>query len=120
MGGRNMGGCYLYKKQYMNEVEFSLIAGMAIGLVVGLFVGWGAGKNRTRRLLSFLSNKMEQLRMDSKLKVNRRDIANYYGDTQRADELTKELAAESCIFYDIQRAISNWCAANNEKDPFTL
>jgi len=91
-----------------------------IGIYLGYALGWGAGKMRTKDLLAFLTNKMEQLRADSKIKVIHRDIAKSYSDNERADELTKEMAGEATVFYEVQYSISAWCRDNNEKDPFCL
>jgi hypothetical protein len=88
--------------------------------MLGFMLGWGAGKMRLRDLLSSMAKLMEQLRADSKVKVMRRDIAKHYADNERADELTKELAGESVIFYEVRGAIRDWCQNNNEKDPFAL
>jgi len=97
-----------------------VVAGMIfiMGIMFGFFLGWCAGKERTRSLLSYLTNKMEQLRADSKIKVIRRDIAKQYADTERADELTKEMTGEATIFYEVQNSIRDWCRSNNEKNPF--
>lgn len=91
-----------------------------LGILIGYALGRGAGKERTRSLLSYMGNKMEQLRADSKIKVIRRDIAKQYRDTTRADELTKELSGEAMVFFEVQRSIRDWCQSNNEKDPCAL
>ncbi len=93
---------------------------MTILFMLGFALGWGAGKMRLRDFLSSLAKTMEGLRTDSKVKVMRRDIAKHYADNERADELTKELAGESAIFYEIRGTIKDWCQTNNEKDPFAL
>ena len=95
-------------------IAISVISGFALGVLEG----WIAGKKRTRRLLSYLYNNMEKLRLESKLKVSRRDIAAHYKDKKRANELTTELSGESTIFYAVKSAICDWCVANNEQDPF--
>jgi hypothetical protein len=101
-------------------IHVMILITLIAGLMLGFMLGWGAGKMRTKSLLAFLTNKMEQLRADSKIKVIRRDIAKQYADTERADELTKEMAGEATVFYEVQHSISAWCRDNNEKDPFCL
>ena len=91
-----------------------------VSMMLGFMLGWGAGKMRLRDFLSSLAKTMEGLRAESKVKVMRRDIAKHYADNERADELTKELAGESIIFYEVRGTIRDWCQNNNEKDPFAL
>jgi len=90
------------------------------GILLGFMCGWGAGKERTKSLLAHITNRMQQIRANSKIKAVRRDIAKQYGDAARAEELTNEMAAESTIFYDIRGAINEWCLSNNQKSPVDL
>lgn len=106
----------------MNTVDLiiGVLGAAATGCILGVFIGLNSERKRILSFISFLGNHMERLRDDSKFRAALRDIAKNYGDNDRADKITTELAAESIVFMDIQRAISDWCAANNEKDPFTL
>ena len=90
------------------------------GFLFGGSLGYITGKKRSKLLIAYLANRMEQLRTDHVRKVKRMNIAAFNKDDRKVDYLTRELLAESTVFNDIQHAISDWCINNNEKDPFAL
>lgn len=106
----------------MNELQISLIAAicMAVGFIVGAFTGWDVGRNRARLLIGFMANKMEQIRLKSRIKAAKKEAYFSTGNVSEAQDLEDELRAESSVFMHIQKSISEWCVANNEKDPFAL
>lgn len=104
----------------MIEILIIILISAICGFMVGGMSGWNAGKDRTRKLIKFLVISMEDIRMESRCKAYYKQRAIVNGQMETAQKLEAELTAESSVFYPIQRAISDWCVNNNEKDPFAL
>lgn len=94
----------------------------ACAVASGFLFGWiahrHAEQSKLRSFISSIADKMNDLRAASLITASRRDSAKFYNDTEKVEELDKQLCTEANIFYAIQSHIVRWCVGNYEENPF--